>query len=165
MDDAHWTISDEKCNKLWHYLSYHHHRSTCPVNSKNGKLALKTLAISVGNVEDGFQPTADSARDKGKRWIIRNVDSKESCITLTCPEIDAAKKYSQEDVSNSSYYKNEVSMLEGFAKEVFQGCNQQIQEVHALMLPNLDISKKQLLMARQMEEITASQRGVHRNPI
>jgi hypothetical protein len=165
MDDALWNISDEKCHELWHYLSIHHHRSTCPFNSKHGKLALETLTISVGSVEDGFQPATVSAGVNGKTWIIRNVDSKEYCISLTCPELDAAKKYFQEDASHSDYYKDQLSLLERFAKDVFQEQNQPVQEAHALVLPTLDISKRQLLMARQVAEATASQRGLHRNPI
>jgi hypothetical protein len=177
MDDETWKISDETCHELWHYLSSHQGLSRCPLKAKHrrridGKIALETLTISVATVEDGFQPINVPVRVAGRTWVITPVNSMESCVTLSCPEIDAAEKHSQEDAGYSSYYQYEIYELKRFGQEVVQPRNSIIQEFHVFMMPMSSVSQRHLLMALQLAvnggtgaEVILPQTAPHRIPI
>jgi len=84
----------------------------------DGKMALETLTISVATVEDRFPPINVPAGVGGRTWINTPVDFMESCATLSCPEIDAAEKHSQEDAEHASCYQREIYELEHFVEKV-----------------------------------------------
>lgn len=145
-DSSSWKVSDETCHELWHYLSSRQSRSICLLDSKLGptvgKMALETLVISVGTVEDDFEPIDIPAGIGGRTWIVTYAESKKFCVTLNCPEIDVAKRRSQEDTVHASYHLDEIYRLEHFAEETVDHRNHIIQDAHALILTSSFLSKK-----------------------
>jgi len=136
-------------------------------------MALEALTISVGAVADGFQPfiAPGTLFARGKTWIIASRELRESCVIISCPEMDAAELRSWEDAEHTFYYQRELDSLRTFAQEDVQSLHHVVQDIPVLMMPPSVGAKKHLLMARQAAldgtgaETIGSQPTSHRIPL